>query len=311
MDNIQLIFLSPSFNEVVGDVLRQRLKSSGHLNVVTKPEDLDKVKQLFTKGNKVLAIDPLFCNWTVPNMLISKITNLKAICLMTRSADWVDASFTRELGIPLTNTRDFYVEAVSEWAIMMMFCLARRIPLVAKSGWQQRYGKFQGVEVMGKTEGIIGMGQIGQRIAQQCQGLGMKVQYWSPHTHNDRYWYVSLNKLLATSDVVFPTYRLSAGERMLPGETKLNRLGRKAILIDVVRIDNKDHEFLLRQVAKDKLFGYGFEEDGGNHFDKYKGNVWAGPALAWVTDRAMKLQAESWVESVVQATKGNFPNRVN
>lgn len=75
-------------------------------------------------------------------------------------------------------------------------------------------------------------------------------------------------------------------------------------------LGNFDEQVVLDMVRNGKLFGFGFEASPAS-FDKYEGNVWAAPAYAWVTDGSMNNSMAKWVENMVNATKGKFPNRVN
>lgn len=71
-----------------------------------------------------------------------------------------------------------------------------------------------------------------------------------------------------------------------------------------------DEKLVLGMVGDGTLFGYGFEADPGQ-FSSYSGNVWAAPAYAWATDGSMHNSMERWVENMIAAASGRYPNRVN
>jgi hypothetical protein len=74
--------------------------------------------------------------------------------------------------------------------------------------------------------------------------------------------------------------------------------------------DLVEPEHMAEKVRNGTLFGFGFEAKPES-FDKYEGNVWAAPAYGWDTDSAMYKSVEKWVENMVNAAQGKFPNQVN
>jgi lactate dehydrogenase-like 2-hydroxyacid dehydrogenase len=82
-----------------------------------------------------------------------------------------------------------------------------------------------------------------------------------------------------------------------------------AILIDDAH-GLVNRELLVEKVKNGTLYGYGFEGEP-NSFDKYEGNIWAAPAYAWATDNSMYLSTSKWIDNMVEASKGQFPHRIN
>jgi phosphoglycerate dehydrogenase-like enzyme len=148
--------------------------------------------------------------------------------------------------------------------------------------------KYRGVQLKGKTAGIIGLGHIGSAIAEACKGLGMDVVYWSRSSTND----AKNPETLA-----------------LISDDRIKQMKKSAILVDIAH-GLFNQEKILDMVAKGNLFGYGFE--GKPHeFTKFEGNVWAAPAYAWTTFESMHNSVVLWVENMVDAAKNEFPTRVN
>lgn len=212
-------------------------------------------------------------------------------------------------GIPVVNLRGFSSVAVAEWAMMVALSLARRIPLVVQDGWKQDLGKHQGFELRGKTAGVIGLGNIGALIAENCQGLGMKVQYWSRSSRNRRLKYVALVSLMESSDLIFPAVAQNEQTRGLITDKMLRRMKKSAIFVSIVH-QVYNHELLLDLAREGRISGYGFETSKPE-FGRYKGNVWAGPELAWWTEDSMKKNAEQWTEAIASASQGRYPTSVN
>ena len=307
---MKIFILSPNIDTQLSQEQLGVLHSIGDVILVTEVKSLREITELF-EGNepRILAIDPDFCEWSVSNEVIDAMPNLKAVCLQTTSFSWVDIEHCKQRGIPVTNLRGFSSIAVAEWATMAVLALARRLPIVMKDGWQLDYVKHQGVELRGKTAGIIGLGRIGTAMAENMAGLGMKVQYWSKNSRDDRFSEVSLEELMRTSDVILPAVANNDDTKDMLTDELVSNVKPNAIFMNVIHPLN--HQRLLEMVKTNKLYGYGYEEEGKLSFGSHEGNVWNGPALGWCTDESMSKNAQQWVESIVKAVAGEYPTQVN
>lgn len=309
--NMKIFILSPNLNTLLTKEHRKSLEANGDITYVDSVHEFQDVEGLMEdNGDKVLAIDPDFSDWKVPNGVIDKIPNLKAICLQTTSFSWVDIDHASTKGIPVMNLRGFSTKAVAEWAIMMALNVARRIPLIIKDEWNQDYKKHQGIELMGKTAGIIGLGSIGSRIGDIAKGLGMEVIYWSKSSRSNSLKKVALADLMKDSDFVFPALAQNDGTKGLITDDSLRSMKKSAIFVSIVH-HVYNHQLLLEMAKDGELFGYAFEEEGDNKLTDYQGNVWGGPSLAWTTKGSMKRNADQWIESIISAAKGKYPTKVN
>jgi lactate dehydrogenase-like 2-hydroxyacid dehydrogenase len=169
--------------------------------------------------------------------------------------------------------------------------------------------KYRGVQLKGKTAGILGLGNIGGAIAEACKGLGMNVVYWSRSSTNESYKKVALAELIATADVIFPATAKTPETLALITDEHIDSMKKSAILVDIAHgLFNR--EKIIGMVARGDLFGYGFE-GAPNEFTKLQGNVWAAPAYAWATFESMRDSMERWVDNMICATRNEFPMRVN
>lgn len=307
---MKIFILSPNYETLFTEDEKNLLKNAGELIIQKEVIPFDSVEGLMTgTEDRVLAIDPDFCDWKVPNEVIESIPNLKVIVLQTTSFSWLDVDFAKLTNIPVVNLRGFSSIAVAEWATMMMLNLARKIPLVIKDSWQQDYVKHQGIELRGKTVGVIGLGNIGTAVAENCAGLGMKVQYWSKTSNDERFKAVDLETLMKTSDVVIPCVAQNEETQGLITDEMIKSMKKSAMFIsDIHNVYN--HNLILEMVADGKLYGYGFE-DSKAKIEDFRGNVWAGPELAWCTQDSMRKNAEQWLKGILEAVKGNYGNQVN
>lgn len=304
----------PLWDDLITDDLLGRLKTGGVELVVTKEiAPISDCAALFEGDDeRILCVNPDYVGWKLTADDYNKIPNLKAILGAATSFSWIDDSYAKSNGITIANVRNFSTQAVAEWAVTMMFNVARQVPRLIKDGFpldfDKDFMKYRGVELHGKTAAVIGLGHNGTAIAERLKGLGLNVVYWSKNTRNETYEYRELSDIFDTADVILPTYAHNKDTDALITDELLSKLKPSAILIDIIELENKDK--IVELVKNGKIFGYGFEAKP-NTFDKYEGNVWAAPAYAWVTDGSMNNVMTKWVENMVNAANGKFPNKVN
>ncbi len=306
---MKIIALTPNREGIFSKELEQRLSAVGEVIFKTTPQPVSTIPELQAPEEKILVLDPDFINWSFTKEDIDIVVNLKAICLQTTSFGWIDTTYAKEKGIPVTNLRGFSTEAVAEFSVMMTLALARKMPIVLHDGFKQDFVKHQGIELRGKKVGVIGLGNIGERYAELCQGLGMEVFYWSRHSRNERFKFLELEELVSTSDVIFPGLADNAETKQLLTNDLLSKMKGDALFVSIAH-KLYDHEFVLKMAEHGKLFGYAFEEENGNP-NNYKGNILALPAIAWATDGSMKKNGELWTEAIEKAVRDEYPTQIN
>lgn len=307
---MKTFIVSPNIDTFFTSEQITSLQNAGDVIFHKEITSYDAIPGLFEGSEeRILAIDPDFSDWKLPNEVIEKIPNLKAIVLQTTSFSWVDVDFAKSKGIPVMNLRGFSSVAVGEWATMLMLNLARKLPVVIKDGWKQDYIDHKGIELRGKKAGIIGLGNIGTVVAENCQGLGMKVQYWSKSSRDDRFQYVELDELMKSSDVILPVVAQNSETQGMLTDVMLKSMKKSAIFVSVIH-SVYNHDLLLEMVKNGELYGYGFEDPKVQMTD-FVGNVWAGPELGWCTEDSFRKNAIQWVEAILYAMKGELPTRVN
>ncbi len=307
---MKIVILSPNVDVLFNSELKKKLESAGSIVYVKDIKPISEVTELY-EGNedRILAIDPDFCDWKIENEDLEKIPSLKGVCLQTTSFSWIDVDFFKEKGIPVMNLRGFSTEAVAEWAFMMALSVARKIPLVAQSDWKYNYSDHTGIEMKDRTAGIIGLGSIGTRIAELCEAFGMNVIYWSRSSKDKRFKYVELEDLMKSSDVIFPAVAQNEETSSLITDDMLKSMKDKVIFVSIVhKIYN--HKLLLDLLKQGKIYGYANEEED-SRTPELEGNIWTGLQLAWCTEESMSRNAQQWVESIVNASKSKFVTQVN
>src|SRR5262249_51337422 len=121
---------------------------------------------------------------------------------------YVDVDEATRLGIAVAYTPDYGATSVAEFALAMVLALTRLIgrAFVSLSEGRWEPGRFQGMELRGKTLGIVGMGPIGTEMTRLGAGIGMRLLGWtrrpSPERARHGLTFVSLDELFVASDVV-------------------------------------------------------------------------------------------------------------
>lgn len=311
---MKAFIFDPLWDDLVTDELLIQLKDGGIEPVVTKKiAPLLESKALFEGDEeRILCVNPDYVGWKLSADDYKDIPNLKAILGAATSFSWIDTSYADSSKIPICNVRNFSTQAVAEWATTMLLNIARQTPRLIKDGFpldfDKDFMKYRGIELHGKTAGIIGLGHNGVAIAERLKGLGLKVVYWSKNTRDDRYEYRELASIFKEADVIVPAFAHNTETDVLITDELLDNLKPSSIVIDIVELENKDK--ILERVKNGKIFGYGFEAKPES-FDKYEGNVWAAPAYGWVTDGSMNNVMTKWVQNMIDASNGKFPRKVN
>ena len=132
--------------------------------------------------------------------------NLKVIGRMGVGVDNIDLEAAKDNGVTVVNCAVATSQAVAELALGMMFALARELPRADATMKAETWAKkeFNGIELMGKTLGIIGYGNIGRVVAQGATALGMKVlafkRNWEGPFANDNVEHATFEEILRQNE---------------------------------------------------------------------------------------------------------------
>lgn len=285
------------------------LKRLGKVYFLDTQEKLDNAPFYKSKDEKIIAISPSFCDYNFGRNIIDKITNLKAICLYTHSTHYIDVDYCKSKGIIITNTRNYACDAIAEYMMFLMLCVMRKLPLQIKYGKQEFSDFFMQKQLVGKRVGIVGLGNIGTKIAQICQNLGMEIVYWSYNDGNDKYRQVSLKELFSTSDVVFSMLAISDLAKTFITDELLTSMKKEAIFVSGTSTDLHNHELVLELVRKNKIYGYALEE-ANKTINDYMGNVMVTSEYAWYTQEAKQYRIQLWLDCIESVVKNKPINKV-
>ena len=162
---------------------------------------------------RVKDADVLMINKVLVNKkLIDAAPSLKLICVAATGVNNIDIGYAASKGIPVRNVAGYSTDSVAQTTFMHILSLAGGAPYFddsVKSGSYSRSGMFTDPnwnwwELTGKTIGIIGLGNIGKKVAKIAEAFGMNVCYYSTSgtAHCQDYPCLSLEDLLRQSDIV-------------------------------------------------------------------------------------------------------------
>jgi D-3-phosphoglycerate dehydrogenase len=178
--------------------------------------------------------------------------------------DNIAVDYAQERGIKVTNTPEASSLSVAELALAHMLVLARKmVPanLTMKRGeWNKN--QYTGLELAGKTLGIIGMGRIGKILAQKASLLGMKIVYYDiiiPQGLDSRFQYLPFDELLSQSDFISLHTSFDGNGSYLIDEPQLKKMKKSAFLINTARGKLVNEIALLEALEKGEIAGAGID----------------------------------------------------
>ena len=199
--------------------------------------------------------------------LLEKATNLKVIGRAGIGVDNVDIPAASTKGVVVMNTPFGNSITTAEHAIAMMFAVARQIPEADASTragkWEK--SKFMGVEITGKTLGLIGAGNIGSVVATRALGLKMKVIAYDPFLSHDRAVKLGVEKiddldeLLGRADFITLHLPKTDTTANLLSAERIAKIKPSARLINCARGGLVDEEAVAKALHEGRLAGAAFD----------------------------------------------------
>ena len=260
--------------------------------------------------------------------LLDLAPQLEAVASVSVGVDNYDIDYLTRRGILLSNTPDVLTETTADTGFALILASARRVvelaAMVRAGQWHKNIGPAHfGSDVHGKTLGIIGMGRIGEALAQRGHfGFGMPVLY---HSHSpkprveERFGaqYRSLEDLLQQADFVCLTLPLTAETEKLIGAEQFALMGPDTIFINISRGKVVDEAALIEALQQRTIRAAGldvFEKEPLDHSSPLLrlNNVVATPHIGSATHETREAMATCAVDNLLAALAGEKPkNLVN
>lgn len=311
-------------NSVGLDIDVERFKELGEVdiyaNTVTTEEVAERVKDAdIAISNKA----------PMREEALKDAKNLKLVCEFATGFDNVDIEYCKNRGIAVCNVRNYSTAMVAQHTFAMALFLIGKLPYYdnyVKSGEyaaQSRFSHFDEVfwELEGKTWGIVGMGNIGRKVAKIAESFGCKVIFYSASGNSSctEYERVDLDTLLKEADILSLHCPLSEKTRNLIDLTALKKMKKSAVLINVARGPVVNSGDLYAALTNGEIAGAGLDVlekepmASDNPLGKFKDSnrLLITPHLAWASVEARERCVDGVYQNIKNFLAGTPTNVVN
>ncbi len=294
--NVNIIQMPPGSNE--GDLLKIVSKADG----------------LITRGSIL-----------VTKEMMATSPQLKAIGVHGMGYDHVDIDAAKELGKVVFNTPDALTVSVAEMTLALILSLTRRIVAADKAvragDWNRKYGDLIGVDLAGRTVGLIGLGRIGAAVARRLKAFDVRIIYYSRTRRRELESFIGvewaeLDDLLARSDVISLHIPGTPETHHMIGPREFGLMKHGVLIVNMARGRVIDQEALLDALMTDRVAGaaldvFEVEPLDPAHPLTAMDNVILTPHLGASSLEGMQRMATQVAQGVLDVLDGKEPqNRV-
>jgi lactate dehydrogenase-like 2-hydroxyacid dehydrogenase len=275
-------------------------------------EDEAKVR---IKGADVVVVD-----WVDPSPFILAMKSPSLIALMSTGFEWIkNRDEAKKRRIFICNVPSYATEAVAEHLFGLTLCVIRQTMVGDRNirmGKKEK-GYLEGIELKGKTMGVIGLGHIGNRVVEIAKVFGMNVITYNRHPKSMKFVKdVSLEELLSSSDVITVCCSLNESSRRMLDAKRLSLMKNDSIIVsttwDVIVLDD-----LIELLKTKQLRGAGLDVAvEGNNIELKKeyltlDNLVLTPHIGYNTIQAKVGQVDICISNIENYIAGTPINIVN
>lgn len=193
--------------------------------------------------------------------------SVKIIATASVGFDHIDVAAARARGIEVGTTPDATTDATADTTILLMLGASRLTKGHVRSmdqAWSVRNGFFDGlgIDLTGKTLGIVGMGRIGRGVAERSRGFRMNVLYHnrnrlSPELENGATYFASLDEMLPHCQVL--SLNLPGGQGVIMTADRFAKLPKGALFVNSARGSLVDEDAMIEALKSGQLFAAGLD----------------------------------------------------
>lgn len=304
-----------------GDLNWNALEALGNVTVYPRTSDAEKVER--AKDADIILLNKV----QIDEETLSQLPKLKYIGIQATGYNVVDIKAARKHGVIVTNIPAYSTDSVAQMTFALILAVTNRVEHYTQENRNERwaynpdfcYWDTPLMELAGKNFGIMGLGNIGMKVAQIARDFGMDVYACTSKNPGDLpEWITKVNKdgLLATSDILSLHCPLADDTYHFINEENLAKMKPSAILINTGRGPLVDEEAVAKALHEEKLAAYGADvmtqepPSKDNPLFKEK-NAFITPHIAWATFEARKRLNKIVAENVKAFMEGHPQNVVN
>lgn len=294
----------------------KKLRFLGDLEVFKEPPRT--AEELKTR---IKEADIVIVGWSnLTRNVIDSAKRLKMISIWATTCHYADLEAARERGIVVTHVPSYATEAVAEYTFALLLAAARKLTLadkhVRKGSFDWR--PFGGIELAGKTLGIIGTGAIGFRVAEIARAFKMQLLGYDKYPNPKRaeelgLKYVDLKTLLRESDVITNHVTLTSETEKLIGKKEINMMKAGVVIINTSQGKVVDEKALGEALKSGKIAYAGLDvlakEPPSKNTPLFKlDNTVLSPHIGFNTAEAEARCSDICVDNVVNFVEGKHQN---
>lgn len=261
---------------------------------------------------------------TIDADVIAAGSRLKVIARAGIGLDNVDVKAATARGVLVCNAPQSNIVSAAEHTVALLLALARSVPQADRSlrGGQWQRSAFQGVELSGKTLGVLGLGRVGTLVAQRCSAFGMRLLAYDPYVSEERAARIGVElvatvpELCAQADILTVHLPKTPETLGLIGEAELRAMKPTARIVNTARGGLVDEAALATALKEGWIAGAALDVFSTEPMTESPlfglDNVVVTPHLGASTAEAQDKAGVQVAEAVIAALQGEFvPSAVN
>ena len=245
--------------------------------------------------------------------MLESASDLKVISRHDVGVDNIDLTRANELGISVRGTPGANAQGVAELVIGLIFALVRSIPFGDSAIKQSRWERRIGVELNGRTLGLVGCGRIGKQVARLALGLGLEVVAFDPCADysfipSDRFRYHPLHDVLRRADIISVHCPLQANGCPVIDSEAISLMKKGSYLVNTARAGLVEQKTVLDALESGHLAGAAIDVFAQEPpvDDKLAGHtrVVATPHIGGYTQESVSRAVQAAVENLLDELGG-------
>jgi D-3-phosphoglycerate dehydrogenase len=304
---------SPTFGHYIDEPVEYLKKHGCEVDIVSKGQVLpaEELKRIISTYDAVIVgVEK------INEQLIQKAEKLRVIAKHGAGVDNIDVATATKKGIAVINAPGANSDAVADLTFGLFLSLARNIPYADSAVKHDKWPRIIGTQLNGKVVGIVGLGQIGKKVAKRALGFDMKVVAYDVKRDDSftQRWgitYLPLEKIMSEADFISIHIPLLPETRGLINGELLRSMKKSSFIVNISRGDIIDEESLYQTLKEGGIRGAGLdvftrEPPQGSPLMKLA-NVVCTPHMGGYTFDALRKTGMICAQGIIDVWEGRHP----
>jgi D-3-phosphoglycerate dehydrogenase / 2-oxoglutarate reductase len=306
---MKVLLLETIAQEALEMLLKAEIEVCENYETEINPSlDLAKIDGIITRGVG-----------KVSQNLIDSCPKLRTIARCGIGLNNIDVAYASSKNIAVLNAPGSNAQTVAEHTMALMLTAVRNlhnsINACKTDNWSFR-NSYIGDELSGKKIGILGLGNIGLRVAKLADAFGMEVSYWSKNNKNAPYLFQDFDTILNTSDVISIHLELNAETENILSESALSKCKKGVTIINTARAELVDSQALLSKLNSGAIANYAADVPLPSNAETYQKlmqhpSTYITPHTSSLTTRTYTYMCTQVIENVILELSGSGANNFN